>query len=130
MAPLALPLEVVDVPLSEEEVREELGYVGEDELKTRTILRLLGEEGSVVGAARRGAEILRRKYAQLATRSIGDVRIAHGERAREWAKIAEELRERQASLGRPFVGGISKGDKEKRAADGDRPRDAFWRGMW
>lgn len=88
----------------------------------------LTEAGSVRGAAALCLESLSRRFALQADVSTGDLRLSYSKQSDSLAKRAEELRSTiAASSGAPFAGGISRGDKEARAADPDRAQPGFTR---
>jgi len=116
---------------SVDNVREELGSPSTDDLSDETIQRLIDEEGTLFGAAFRGAEILARKYAFKADLAVGDYREDFSAIAKRWQELAAELRRKVALYGaKPYAGGISKSDKKRIESDTDRPEPDFRRGMW
>lgn len=114
-----------------DEVREELGSPSTADISDLTLQRLIDEEKTLYGAAYRAAEILARKFSFKADIALGDYREAFSDRAKRWQELAAELRRKAAVYGAtPYVGGISKADKERIESDADRPEPDFRRGMW
>ena len=112
-------------------VREELGSPSTDDISDETLERLIGEEGTLYGAAYRAAEILARKYAMKVDLAVGDYRESFSDIAKRWQELAESLKRRAVIAGAgPYAGGISVADKLARQCDPDRPKPDFWRGMW
>lgn len=118
-----------------DEVRVLLGDTSTSpDLSDNTILYLLSKMGSPLRAAARGAELLASKYSKVSSdRQVGPLRVANSRmkaKSEEFARLARTLWARAAAAGgAPYAGGISQSDKESRAADGDRVRPAFTRGM-
>jgi hypothetical protein len=94
---------------------------------------LLNEQGSVLRAAARGAEILAGKQVEVADQKrVGSLMIRSFQSTMEsYLKLAKALWARanaQDSTG-PYAGGISRSDKRSVQQDGDRVRPSFARGM-
>lgn len=85
----------------------------------------LSEEGSVRAAAALAADWCSAKFSRLADKSIGDLSISHGQKAKNYAALAARLRSTTAATALPYAGGISQSAKETREADTDRVRPSF-----
>ena len=100
------------------------------QLSNNEIDYLLQVEGSVTQAAIVAAENLAAKYARLVDEQVGAVRISYSQRSRRYSDIANTLKARRNTAGAaPYVGGISKSDKQIDENDSDLVRPAFTRDL-
>lgn len=111
-------------------VREELGNPDKEIISDNKISQIIAEEQSFYGSVSRVARILYNYFSLKASRKMGSLSIENQERAETWKNIAERYEAKLALESDPFVGGISKTDKENRALDTDMPDYYFKRGMF
>lgn len=116
--------------ITEKLLREELGNPGEDLISTSMLEKIVDEEETYEGSMARAARVLANRFSLEADKKMGPISVSYQERADRWTKIAERYEERLALTGEPFVGGISKSDKDARESDSDRPDSAFKHGMF
>lgn len=75
-------------------------------------------------------EALVSRYSRLVTKSIGDLSISYGDKAKNYRGLLGDLRRRATlQLCTPYAGGISVADKEIDEADSDVVQPFFKRGM-
>jgi hypothetical protein len=83
---------------------------------------------SPYGAAIRGCEQIMAKFSRMADETVGRVSISFSQKAKGYATLIGQLRQRQAIDDcMPYAGGLSVTDKEARAADRDATQPAFTR---
>lgn len=86
----------------------------------------LTDEGSVEGAAARGAEAIAAKFSRRADVSIGDYSEKLNQVADHYFKLAEKIRKQESRMfAIPYAGGISKDDKETVRDNTDRVKPKF-----
>lgn len=114
-----------------ERLRAELGNPSKEVISDDLLDALLVEEQeNFFGAASRAAEIISRVYAQKADESLGDYSVNYSRMAKRWGELADELQEKSSALSaKPFIGGISRMDKQRRKDAADRPTEYFSRDM-
>jgi hypothetical protein len=91
---------------------------------------LLTEEPNVYLAAASAAEQVTSRFANLADKQVGDLRISYRNQVRDWDQRATALRKRgviRSAL--PYAGGISRDDKRNVELDTDRVKPSFAIGM-
>lgn len=91
---------------SSSDVRRELGDPSTDTLTGTTLSAIVDEETSLEAAAAHAAEILSRKFALKADRSMGGVSLEYQARAERWQTIAQDL-DGQAVEEIPVAGSLS-----------------------
>lgn len=80
-------------------------------------------------AAVRAARALASKYAKYpSAKTVGDLSITYGERAKVFTDLAASLAEQAVLTAPPYLGGILVAEKEGRAADTSLEQPAFKRG--
>ena len=91
---------------------------------------LLTEEPNVYLAAASAAEQVTSRFANLADKQVGDLRISYRNQVSDWSKRASDLRSRgviRSAL--PYAGGISRDDKRSVSLETDRVKPSFAMGM-
>jgi hypothetical protein len=84
---------------------------------------LLSEESNnVYRAAAAGAEAIAGKFSRLADTSVGDTSVSASQKSAQYLTLAETLHRKALARGNaaPFVGGLSKDDRDTRLDDTDR----------
>lgn len=106
-------------------------------LSDQEILWLLSEEGSVLGAAARGAEQIAAAFSgprNISERKIGDLLIRYGQGKTgtqgDWYTVAALLRRRIGLGALPFAGGVDVSDKIFSQDDTSITHPAFRRGQF
>lgn len=79
----------------------------------------------ILSAAARCMEVLSRRFAAIADRSSGTLKIASSKRATIYAERAVDLRERSQEYHAPYAGGISRSEKRAQAQNPDREGSMF-----
>lgn len=111
-------------------VREELGNPDKELVSDEKINDIILEEQGFHGSVARVARILYNHFSLKASRRMGSLSIDYQQRAETWRKIAERYEERVVLETNPYVGGISKADKESKSSDTDMTDYYFRRGMF
>lgn len=79
----------------------------------------------VLSAAARCMEILSRRFAALADRQAGTLKLTSTKRATIYAQRAAELRERTQEYHAPYAGGINRAEKRAQAQNPNRQGSIF-----
>lgn len=111
-------------------VREELGNPDTELISDEKISQIIAEEKSFYGSVARSARILYNHFSLKASRRMGSLSIEAQERAQTWKEIAKTYEEKLTLESDPYVGGISKADKDSKSSDTDMPDFYFSRGMF
>jgi hypothetical protein len=82
-------------------------------------------QSEVLEAAAHCMEALARRFAALADRQSGTLKIGSTKRAAQYSERAQELRLRAQELHAPFAGGISRSEKRAQASNPDREGSMF-----
>jgi hypothetical protein len=82
-------------------------------------------QSEVLEAAAHCMEALARRFAALADRQSGTLKIGSTKRAEQYSERAKELRLRAQELHAPFAGGISRSEKRAQASNPDREGSMF-----
>lgn len=94
------------------------------------ITYLITEEGTPVRASIAAAVAISAKFSRLSDESVGDVSKSYSQRAEQYKKLADQLRQRQAEKSVcPYAGGISVADKQSVEGNTDRVDPAFYRDL-
>lgn len=91
---------------------------------------LLTQETNIYYAAAMGADTVSAKYSSVINRSVGSLSIGVGEKAERWSSLATRLRAQAAARGAtPYMGGMTKSDKQYYDDKPDLERGKFDNGM-
>ena len=82
-------------------------------------------QSEVLEAAAHCMEALARRFAALADRQSGTLKIGSTKRAEQYSERAKELRLRAQELHAPFAGGISRSEKRAQAENPNREGSMF-----
>lgn len=90
----------------------------------------LTEESNTILVAAKLARALAAKYSRKVDKSVGDLKISYSQLSKQFSSLADDLEDKGGiASGLPYLGGISKDDKDNIREDDDRVRPAFSRDM-
>lgn len=97
-------------------------------LSDEEIAWLLTKNG-VQESAAEAAEAIAAKFSRKADTTVGEVRVALGQRAEGYRKLAASLRARTGIEAEVYAGGLSRDEKTSDAEDTDLVQPTFTRGQ-
>lgn len=122
-------------PLEADDVSRVRGIIGDTDIATgqlddETITTILTTKGSVALAAIECVRRLILKYARQPDVRFGPSSVSGSQIAKQYREALRDLQRAAASSAAPYVGGISKADKDSVSSNTDRVEPAFTKTMF